>query len=78
MTTERYLLPDRRFMNDLFVTFCSQVNLLGASSRKSASQISFATSAVLQRVNTPSTAENDGQVSQVSAHWVLNVPYGDS
>jgi len=50
VTTERYLLPDRRFMNDLSVTFCSQVNLLGASPRKSAAQFSFAISAVLQQL----------------------------
>ena len=30
-----------------------------------------------QRVNTPLTAENEGQISRVSAHWVLNMPYGD-
>ena len=30
-----------------------------------------------QRVNTPLTAENEGQISRVSAHWVLNMHYGD-
>ena len=30
-----------------------------------------------QRVSTPLTAENEGQISRVSAHWVLNMPYGD-
>ena len=32
---------------------------------------------VKQRVNTPLTAENEGQISRVSAHWVLNMHYGD-
>ena len=26
---------------------------------------------------TPSTAENEGQISRVSAHWVLDMLYGD-
>ena len=36
-------------MNELSVTFASQVNLLRAALRKSASQNSFATGAVLQQ-----------------------------
>ena len=32
---------------------------------------------VVHRVNTPLTAENEGQISQVSAHWVLDMLYGD-
>ena len=31
----------------------------------------------MQRVNTPLTAENEGQISRVSAHWVLDMLYGD-
>ena len=30
-----------------------------------------------QRVNTPLTAENEGQISRVSAHWVLDMLCGD-
>ena len=30
-----------------------------------------------QRVNIPLTAEHEGKISQVSAHWVLDVLYGD-
>ena len=48
-TTERYLLPGRRFLIALPAAFSSQVNLLGAKPRESASQISFATGAVLQQ-----------------------------
>ena len=40
-TTEGYLLPDRRFMNELSVAFCSQVNLLGAAPTKAAALIAF-------------------------------------
>ena len=31
---------------------------------------------ITQRVNTL-TAENEGQISRVSAHWVLDMLYGD-
>ena len=37
----------------------------------------FNTAAGRQRVNTPLTAENEGQISRVSAHWVLDMLYGD-
>ena len=30
-----------------------------------------------QEVDTPLTAENEGQISRVSAHWVLDMLYGD-
>ena len=30
-----------------------------------------------QRVNTPLTAENEGRISRVSAHWVLDMLCGD-
>ena len=30
-----------------------------------------------QRVNTPLTTENEGQISRVSAHWVLDMLCGD-
>ena len=40
-TNERYLLPGRCFMNGLSVTFCSQVNLLGAAPTKAAALITF-------------------------------------
>ena len=29
------------------------------------------------RVDTPLAAENEGQISRVSAHWVLDMLYGD-
>ena len=32
---------------------------------------------ITQRVNTPLTAENEGQISRVSAHWVLDMLCGD-
>ena len=49
MITERSLPPDRRFVNAIGAPRASQMNLLRAALRKSASQNSFATSAVLQQ-----------------------------
>ena len=30
------------------------------------------------RVNSPLTAEEEGQISRVSAHWALDILYGDT
>ena len=40
-TTERYLLPGRRFLTALPPPFCSQVNLLGASPRENDPTVVF-------------------------------------
>ena len=43
----------------------------------STEQRSIETVASMRRVNTPLTTENEGQISRVSAHRVLDMRYGD-